>query len=332
MIDDLRLMMGEGAGGARGVKNTSSRAVLAAMASLLIIPITPLLPMSQAAPAAPPAWRLALPGWTYQFPRDHGAHADFKTEWWYFTGDLYAGDRREFGYELTWFRQGVLPERPAGVSRYVVSDFKFAHFAISDVAAGRFYFAQKISRGAYGEAGFGNGNPGPLAWIDDWRLTIEPGGDWRIEAEDGGRALELRLSPLKGPVIEGEQGVSRKAAGEGHASCYYSYTRMKAEGRLTMPGAAPLAVTGETWFDHEWATNQLAPDQAGWDWFSIQLSDGTELMLYRMRLKNGRADPASSGTWTRRDGSVVYLNAGNGGKAARRAAITRSDGGWRFRG
>jgi predicted secreted hydrolase len=253
-----------------------------------------------------------MPGWIYKFPRDHGAHPDFKTEWWYFTGELHAADGREFGYELTWFRQGVMPGRPEGASRFVVRDFKFAHFAVSDEGAGRFDFAQKISRGAYGEAGCGDGSQGPLAWIDDWRLTIEPGGEWRIEAEDKGRALDLRLRPLKRPVIEGEQGVSRKAAGEGHASCYYSYTRMSAEGRLTAgPGTAPAPVTGETWFDHEWATNQLAADQAGWDWFCVQLSDGTELMLYRMRLKSGQADPASSGTWTRKDGTVVYLKAGD---------------------
>ena len=254
-------------------------------------------------------WRVAMPGCVYQFPRDHGAHRDFKTEWWYFTGELRAGDGREFGYELTWFREGVLPKLPADVSRFIVGDFKFAHFAVSDVTGGRFAFAQKISRGAYGEAGFGDGKPGPLAWIDDWRLSVEPGGDWHITAEHEGRALELRLTPLKAPVIEGENGISRKAAGQGHASCYYSYTRMRAEGRLTLPGAGPAAVTGETWFDHEWATNQLAKDEAGWDWFSVQLSDGTELMLYRMRLKNGRADPASSGTFTRKDGTVLYLKA-----------------------
>ena len=213
----------------------------------------------------------------------------------------------EFGFELTWFRQGVNPNLPPGLSRFVVRDFKFAHFAISEVAAGRFTFAQKIARGAYGEAGFGDGSAGPLAWIDDWRLTIDPGGGWRIAAEEAGRSLDLLLTPLKPPVIEGEQGISRKAAGVGHASCYYSYTRMRAAGLLTLPGGPSLPVTGETWFDHEWATNQLATGEAGWDWFSLQLSNGAELMLYRMRLKNGQPDPASSGTYTGPDGKVLYL-------------------------
>jgi predicted secreted hydrolase len=253
-------------------------------------------------------WSLVTPGWRYQFPRDHGPHRDFKSEWWYFTGNLVAADGREFGYEVTWFRQGVMPKRPEGASRFVVQDFKFAHFAISDIPAGQFHFVQKVSRGAYDEAGFGDGGVGPLAWIDDWGLSIAPDGTWHIEAEEEGRSLELRLTPVKGPVIEGEDGISRKSAGPGHASCYYSFTRMRAEGRLGL-GGAPVDVKGETWFDHEWATNQLAEDQAGWDWFCEQLGDGTELMLYRMRLKNGQVDPASSGTWTRKDGTVTYLKA-----------------------
>jgi predicted secreted hydrolase len=263
------------------------------------------------APGFVDGWREALPGWVYKFPRDHGVHPEFKTEWWYFTGSLNAAGGKEFGYEVTWFRQGVNPHLGAGLSRFVVPDFKFAHFAISDVPAGRFDFSEKIARGAFGEAGFGNGDAGPLAWIDNWRLSVLPDGRWHIDAVQDGRALTLDLAPMKPPVIEGEQGVSRKAEGEGHASCYYSFTRMRTSGTLALPGAPPMPVTGETWFDHEWATNQLAANQAGWDWFSVQLEDGTELMLYRMRLKDGAADPASSGTYTRKDGSVVYLKAGD---------------------
>jgi predicted secreted hydrolase len=275
-------------------------------------PIAPLL-LLLLLPNAPAdtveGWTLVPSSWQYEFPRDHASHPAFKTEWWYFTGALRSADGREFGYELTWFREGVLPNPPPAASRFIRADFKFAHFALSDIAASRFDFAQKISRGAYGEAGFGDGMPGKLAWIDDWRLTVLPGGLWRLEAAHEGRTLDLQLTPLKPPVIEGENGVSRKAAGEGHASCYYSYTRLRTQGRLTLPGAEPLSVSGETWFDHEWATNQLAGNQAGWDWFSLQLSDGTELMLYRMRLKSGQVDPASSGAFTRKDGTVLYLKA-----------------------
>jgi predicted secreted hydrolase len=256
---------------------------------------------------SPDGWRLVTPGYTYQFPRDHGIHPEYKTEWWYFTGALHPADGREFGYELTFFRQGENLKPPSGSSRFIVRDFKFAHFALSDIAAGHFTFVEKTSRGAYAEAGFGDGSPGPLAWIDNFHLTIDPDGRWHISAAHDGRAIDLHLTPQKPLVIEGEHGISRKAAGEGHASCYYSFTRMSTQGQLTLPGAAPIAVTGETWFDHEWATNQLAPDQAGWDWFSLQLSDGTEVMLYRMRLKNGQTDPASSGTLTQKDGTVLYL-------------------------
>ena len=269
-----------------------------------------LLLLSYYAEADPaPEWEAALPGYTYSFPRDDGIHARFKTEWWYFTGSLHTQDGREFGYQVTWFRQGVLPVRDAAASRFLVRDFKFAHFAISDVSGGRFHFSQKVARGAYGEAGFGDGSPGPLAWIEDWRLTVQPDGSWRISAASEGRRLELQLIPQKPPVIEGEHGISQKAAGTGHASCYYSRTRMKTVGELSIPAQSPAAVSGETWFDHEWATNQLAPNQAGWNWFSLQLADGTELMLYQMRLRSGAIDTASSGTFVPADGATQHLAA-----------------------
>ena len=273
------------------------------IAAALLLQLAPSLP----AATTPHGWQHATPRYQNHFPRDHGSHPPFKIEWWYFTGSLHSPDGREFGYEVTWFRNGILPVRPASASRFVVQDFKFAHFALSDIANSQFHYAQKISRGAYGDAGNGNGSPGPLAWIDDWKLTIAPSGTWHIAAAHEGISLDLNLTPQKPPVIEGEQGISIKASGEGHASCYYSCTRMTTTGTLTLPSAAPVAVTGETWFDHEWATNQLASDQAGWDWFSLQLSDDTELMLYRMRLKNGQPDPASSGTFIPPSGPPVYL-------------------------
>ena len=254
-------------------------------------------------------WQIALPGTTYTFPRDNGIHPRFKTEWWYFTGNLHAADGREFGYQLTWFRQGLLPERDPAASRFLVRDFKFAHFAITDIASGKFYFSQKVARGAFGEAGFGDGSPGRLAWIDDWRLAVQPDGSWHITAASEGRALDLHLVSQKSPVIEGEEGISQKAAGAGHASCYYSLTRLKTTGRLVLPSGPSLPVTGETWFDHEWATNQLAPGQAGWNWFSLQLADGTELMLYQMRLRSGAIDAASSGTFVQADGGTQHLAA-----------------------
>ena len=250
-------------------------------------------------------WRVAEPGWSYEFPRDHHVHADFKTEWWYFTGDLADDSGRRFGYQLTFFRQGIRPPeaRDPTMSRFVVRDLKFAHFTVTDATGERFRVEQKTSRGAFGEAGFDGGER--LAWIESWTLQLKPDGGFVLHA-DGDMAIDLQLETNKPPAIHGTEGVSTKAAGEGHASHYYSLTRLATEGTMRV-GGKDLHVRGESWFDHEWASSQLAPDQVGWDWLSVAFDDGTELMLYQMRLENGAADPASSGTWIAADGSTTHL-------------------------
>ncbi len=251
-------------------------------------------------------WRIALPGWSYSFPRDHGVHADFKTEWWYFTGNLRDAHGREFGYQLTFFRQGIVPPEKRGPrrSRFLVDDFKFAHFAISDLSRGAFRHAQKVSRGAFGEAGFSEGNR--MAWIEGWTLEANPDGSYELSAAQADFSAKLHVVPVKAPVVHGENGVSQKAPGEGAASHYYSFPRMMTRGRLVL-GKIEHEVTGESWFDHEWATNQLAAGQAGWNWFSVQFDDGSELMLYQMRLRNGGIDTVSSGTFIAADGSSAHL-------------------------
>jgi predicted secreted hydrolase len=251
-------------------------------------------------------WRIAEPGWHYEFPRDNHAHLEFKTEWWYFTGNLSDGAGRRFGYELTFFRHGIRPpsERVAEVSRFVVDDLKFAHFTVTDDAGRHFYFRQKQSRGAFGEAGFGSEDR--LAWIESWNLAAKGDGSFDLAAESTEAKVRFHLRPEKPPTIHGDGGISQKAAGESHASHYYSVTRLQTSGSLSL-GQKAFAVTGESWFDHEWATNQLAPEQAGWDWLSVQLDDRTELMLYRMRLANGSVDSASSGTIVRADGTSIHL-------------------------
>jgi predicted secreted hydrolase len=189
-----------------------------------------------------------------------------------------------------------------------VDDLKFAHFTVTDAAGKRFHFDQKISRGAFGEAGFEDGER--VAWIDDWTLRLDGDGAFSIEAAMGEAALTLRLVSEKPPVLHGENGFSRKAAGEGHASNYYSLTRLATSGEVRV-GDRTFAVRGLSWFDHEWATNQLAPGQIGWDWLSLQLSDGTELMLYQIRLEKGGADPSSKGTWVAADGTTTNLPSGS---------------------
>jgi len=255
-------------------------------------------------------WRAALPGWTYEFPRDHGSHPDFKTEWWYFTGNLQSEAGAEFGCQLTFFRQGVVEPGtavPEG-SRFLQRDVKFAHFAVSDIGAQKFHHFQKLARGAFGEAGFDG--KGRLAWIDGWECRLEGVHDFRLRAEEGDVAVDLRLVAERGPVFHGADGVSQKAEGEGRASHYYSLTRLRTEGTVRV-GGVEHAVRGWTWFDHEWATNQLAAHQTGWDWFSLQFEDGSDLMLFQIRTKDGGRDRFSSGTLVDGSGEVVPVGFGD---------------------
>lgn len=247
-------------------------------------------------------WRLALPGWRYEFPRDHHTHEGFKTEWWYFTGNLRGKDGAEFGYQLTFFRQGIRPDAPEDArSPFVVRDIALAHFAISDLKTGRYHHRQKLLRADGSEAGFSAGNR--LAWTRGWWLELRGDGRFALHADDNDFALQLELLSEKPPVFHGSDGISRKAEGEGRASHYYSFTRLRTTGTLTLDGREQ-AVEGWSWYDHEWATNQLAATQTGWDWFSLQFEDGTDLMLFQIRTTGGGRDPYSSGTWVERDGTT----------------------------
>lgn len=253
-------------------------------------------------------WRHAARGWRYEFPRDHHTHRDFKTEWWYFTGNLFDDTGRRFGYELTFFRHGIRPvaDRDPNASRFVVDDLKFAHFALTDVTGRQFHFDQKTSRGAFGEAGFDDGER--LAWIDNWRLIGKSENVFEIEASSSFGRLRLELRGAKSPVVHGENGVSVKAAEGPNASHYYSIPRLDTGGDLIADGAT-RALRGESWFDHEWSSSQLGKGEVGWDWLCLQWEDGAELMLYRMRLANGETEPSSSGTWIAADGTTTHLRA-----------------------
>ena len=253
-------------------------------------------------------WKIAEPGWHYEFPRDHHAHAEFKTEWWYFTGNVFDAEGHRFGYELTFFRHGIRPRaaRDSNSSRFIVDDLKFAHFAVTDVSRKSFRFEQKMSRGAFGEAGFDDGQR--LAWIDGWSLTLNADDSLDIAAAGRPGAMRLHLHPAKTPVVHGENGISLKASEAGHASHYYSIPRLDTTGEILIDGTSH-AVRGESWFDHEWATSQLGSEQIGWNWLSVQFGDGSELMLYQMRLADGGVEPNSSGTWIAPDGTATPLRA-----------------------
>jgi predicted secreted hydrolase len=238
----------------------------------------------------------------FRFPRDHGAHPEFRQEWWYVTGNLDAADGARFGFELTFFRFALAPEAAAAAapgpaaSAWRTREIWMAHFAVTDVAGKRFRFAQKLSRAALGLAG-GGGTP-PAVWIDDWSLSYAPGepGSWTLRAAQPGYAIELTLQPQTAPVLNGDAGLSRKAPDPGAASYYYSVPRLTVHGRLLREGAA-LPVTGGAWLDREWGSGGLGARQSGWDWFALQLGDGTELMFYALRDRDGARDAYSAGTW-----------------------------------
>jgi predicted secreted hydrolase len=262
--------------------------------------------MAWAEDTPPQGWAVALPGYQIALPKDHFPHYQFRTEWWYFTGNVQAADGRAFGYQLTFFRHGYRPPGlgPSVTSRFVINDVKFAHFAVTEVSTGKFHFDSRVSRGAYGEAGFADGKR--LAWIDDWELDFDQ--NFRLKAAAKDCAVELELTPEKPAVLQGDDGLSQKADGAGHASYYYSITRLKTSGTIKI-GAENYKVEGHSWFDREWASNELTPEQSGWNWFAIQLADGSDLMLYQMRLQHGGIDSHSNGKWIATDAAPTNLAA-----------------------
>jgi predicted secreted hydrolase len=246
----------------------------------------------------------AAAGYKYEFPRDHFSHPCFRTEWWYFTGNLATPEGRRFGFQLTFFREAVDNPYP-NPSRWRVDDLYLAHFAISDLGKQRFFHTQRISRAGIGLAGIDA--PQGRIWNGRWAAEVRD-DTWRLTAAESGAGIQLQLKSLKAPAIQGKNGISQKAEGEGNASHYYSLTRLETTGQLQLDGAS-YSVSGWSWMDHEFSTSQLQPEQVGWDWVSLQMDDGTEWMLFRLRRKDGVADAHSAGSFVDRDGRVVILSA-----------------------
>jgi predicted secreted hydrolase len=268
----------------------------------------PLLALALAcglAGAAGEPYRLALHGYHYRFPQDHFNHPAFQTEWWYYTGNVHTPEGRRFGFELTFFRRAVDREpQPAGP--WEVRDVWMAHLALSDLDGGRFYHTERMNRAGAGLAGADAGQA--KVWNGNWQARWNASGQ-SLEAVAEGFGFEISLVPAKPPVINGVDGVSQKAAGPGKASHYISLTRLAARGALWI-GGTRYAVEGLAWMDHEFFTHELSGGQTGWDWFSMQFDDASELMLFRLRHKDGTSDRYSAGTYTDARGRSRHLAAG----------------------
>jgi predicted secreted hydrolase len=257
------------------------------------------------------AYREALPGYRYQFPRDHFEHEDFRTEWWYYTGNVTDEAGKRFGFELVFFRQGELGGvKPAAAAKsaWSVDNLYLAHAALTGVSGKRFLYEERLNRRGPGVAGASfdkrriwNGN-----WSAQWN-----GETQILDAVTGQFRFHLQVEPEKPFIIQGENGVSQKAEGKGRASHYVSFTRLRVSG-LIQPGSIQTGekahrVQGTAWMDHEWFSEQLGSDQVGWDWFSVQLNNKTELMLFELRRKDGTIDPYSSGTFVDAEGKARHL-------------------------
>jgi len=254
----------------------------------------------------PAQYRTALPGYHFEFPRDHFSHPDFQTEWWYYTGNLKSSGGHRFGFELTFFRQAVTRDR-AKNSAWDVRDLYFAHLALSDLDGQRFYHAERTNRSGPSIAGVSQTDA--RIWNGNWQARWR-GNEQNLQAVDDRFELHLTLRAEKPPVIHGENGVSQKASGAGRASHYISLTRLATQGSIQLNGKE-FAVAGIAWMDHEFFTHQLEADQAGWDWLSLQLDDNTELMLFRIRRKDGSIDPYSAGTFVDSLGRTTHLRRGD---------------------
>jgi predicted secreted hydrolase len=256
-------------------------------------------------------FKRALPGKTFSFPRDHYSHPEFKTEWWYYTGHLQSGDKKNYSYQLTFFRSGLKREAKTPKSKWSIQDLFFAHLALTDESRKKFDYREKVSRGSLEEAGALPYIPGQnpfRVWIEDWALELRDTQLQNHHLRAGGKDLgiELLLAPEKNPVIHGKNGISQKAEGEGYASHYYSITRLRTTGKISLNGEE-IPVQGMSWMDHEFGSSQLLEYQSGWDWFSIQLENSVELMFYQIRHRDGKIDPYSSGTIIFADGKSEHL-------------------------
>ncbi|TPW10286.1 MAG: secreted hydrolase-like protein, partial [Halothiobacillaceae bacterium] len=265
------------------------------------------LPVSDALRSDTSGFKQALAPRPFIFPADHGPHDDFATEWWYFTGNLATETGRRFGYQLTFFRVGLNATPIPRASHWASSQLYMAHFALTDVQGETFHRFERFARALPSLAG---AQAQPLrVWLEGWSLAslTESTFPLQLQAQQEEVAIDLRLVEGDKPlVLQGDKGLSQKSSAVGNASYYYSLTRLPTQGEIKI-GSERYQVSGESWFDREWSTSALSSSQAGWDWFSLQLDDHTELMFYQLRNKDGTTDPLSSGTLVNPHGEVQTI-------------------------
>ena len=263
----------------------------------------------------------------FDFPADHASHPEFRTEWWYFTGNVFDARERHYGFEITIFRVALTPPGASRESALAADTIWMGHLAVTDTSAARFQAAERLSRGATGLAGASSvsgvesasrervtsdraaaGDASVVVTVEDWSVTID-GDAVALHAGDGGFGIDLELAGLSRIVAQGDGGLDAKGPEPGNASFYYSAPRLSVTGRLHSAAAESIDVTGTAWMDREWSTSALSPDLTGWDWFALQLDDGRDLMFYRLRGADGSASPFSGGSLTDAAGRTTRLGA-----------------------
>jgi predicted secreted hydrolase len=261
------------------------------------------------APADATGFARALAPRPFSFPADHGPHPGFRTEWWYYTGNVETATRRHFGFQLTFFRTALAPPgTSAGASAWSTRQLYLAHFALTDTAGRRFRAWSRIDREALDLAG-ARAKPFRI-WLGDWSAESETAGGLpvRLRAAEDDVAIDLILAAEKTVVLQGDRGLSQKGPEPGNASYYYSLSRMSTQGTVRV-GGEPLSVSGLAWMDREWSTSALGPELVGWDWLALQLDDGREIMVYRLRRRDGSTDAHSAGSLVSADGAARSLPA-----------------------
>lgn len=256
----------------------------------------------------------AVESYEWQFPRDHGSHDDFQTEWWYFTGNLQTSEGRHFGYQFTIFRRAITPPiTTVASSEWRTNQVYMAHFTLSDIEMERFYHEERYSRGGAGLAFALPNNTQPdedfHVALEDWEVIATGDESFRINAQSvEGFSVDFALEQVKPPALQGNSGLSPKSAEVGNASYYYSLSRLATEGTITVDGEG-FEVTGSSWMDHEFSTSALGGNAQGWDWFGLQFDDGRDLMVGKIRLSDGGREPAFGGLMIEADGTTRYLRA-----------------------